>query len=118
MVFYLNFRQLPGHLQSSQHNCGSRVEDCRVEINRTVSIYVRDDTVEATRLLASYQIHMGEDTRTDRNVRIPQMMPPTPEPSFRDWLEFQVQRFTQKDLSTQITIVLVVLVLLYFVFSK
>ncbi|RZC86776.1 hypothetical protein C5167_030127 [Papaver somniferum] len=134
MGVYLNFQQLPRHLNFSQHNCGGGGQDCRVEINRawyTVPLFRRrggdkdallttaehNDTAEPTRLLARDQIHTGQDTKTDRNVRVPQMHPVRREPSVGDWLEFQGHRFMQQDLPTQVIIVLLVFVLLKIVFT-
>ncbi|KAI3832380.1 hypothetical protein MKW92_007780 [Papaver armeniacum] len=104
--------------------------DCRVQIDGVVyhvanflrrypqererlrTAAVANDIKEATSLLADYDIHRREDTRTGINVRRPQMHLVRREPSVRDWLEFQVHSFMQQDLLSKIIVLLVVLVLM------
>ncbi|KAI3888844.1 hypothetical protein MKX03_002376 [Papaver bracteatum] len=108
--------QLPRHLDE---------RDCRVQIGGVVyhvanflRRYPQDRerlrrAAEASNLLADYDIHWSENTRTtERNVRRPQMYPARHQPSVRDWLEFQVHRFMQQDLLTKIIALMVVLVLM------
>ncbi|KAI3900663.1 hypothetical protein MKW92_022459 [Papaver armeniacum] len=103
--------QLPRHLDE---------RDCRVQIDGVVyhvanflRRYPRErerlrTAAEATSLLADYDIHRREDTRTGINVRRPQMHLARREP---------IHSFMQQDLLSKIIVLLVVLVLMQILYK-